>query len=184
MHIHLTKKLSKLLGVQLETVEEDHSDHPSLDVWYANVFEVEYDPYLTHRENSSSLLMVNTESLMSFSMFIPEELSVEQFRSELPEHMISVFKGYGFNSRQLDYIERMARELNFFKASNRSMLGYLRSFAFDHADRIRDESYVENSPKVLVSKFDVNRIRRSGMVKQSPIDSAKCIVNTAMRRAI
>lgn len=184
MQIYLTKKLSDLLGVQPEPVEDVQSEGPSLDVWYANVFEVEYDPYLSHRGNSSSLLMVHADSLMSFSMSIPEELSVEHFRSELPDYMIGVFVSYGFNSRQLAYVERMARELTFSKASNSSMLGYLRALAFDHADRIRDESYGHKSQDTLASMFDINRVRRSGLVKQSPVDSVKSIVNQAMRRAI
>ena len=184
MQIHLTKKLSNLLGIQPEPIEPEHAECSSMGVWYANIFEVEYDPYLTHRENNLCLLMVNTESLMSCSMSISEELSIEHFLMELPSFMNSFFESYGFDSLQLSYLERISREIIFAKATDRSMIGFMRAFAYDHASRIRDESSTELPLDSCVSSWDINRVSRAELAKQSPVDSAKIIVSQAMRRAI
>ena len=184
MQIHLTKKLCKLLGVQPELVEKKHTECSTLGVWYANIFEVEYDPYLSHRENSLYLLLVNTESLVSFSMSIPEELTVEHFFMELPPIMIGIFDSYGFNSRQLAYIDQLSREIVFTKAIDGSMLGYLRAFAYDHADQIREESNLESLLNSSMLNWDINRISRPDLAKQNPIACAKRLVNQALRRAI
>jgi hypothetical protein len=64
------------------------------------------------------------------------------------------------------------------------MLGFLRSFAYDHADRMRNDAYVEADPNSGMPCWDINRISRSGLVEQNPVESAKTIVNRVMRRAI
>lgn len=182
MQIHCTKRLSNLLGLTPETNSAQCFESYPLGIWYANIFDVNFDPYLSHRENSQYLLMLNTESLLSLSISIPDELSCDQFVTEIPTHMNEFFTTCGFTKNEIAYLKNTQKEYYFTKATNKSMLGFLRSLADDHAKAIRDHARIDSLLDRTATIVAINKQKRDRLVAGNAISSAKQIINTTLRR--
>jgi len=186
LEVHCTKKLRNLLGLNIDSYPVVESEVTTLGSWYANIFNVEYDPYLYDKANESYLLMINTDSLLSFCIHIPEELSIAIFIAELPEYIKSCFIENNFTQRQMDYLLPGFREVGISKAVDRSMLGYLRSFAYDYEDQI-----IRNTPYDMDDLEEFNTIRsklkcpndmpRRGLQKPTAKRTARYLASTALR---
>ena len=178
MQIHCTKRLSTLLGIRPESNSGHGLETYPLGIWYANIFDVKYDP---NRDSDAYLLMLNTDSLLSLSISIPDELTTDQFVMELPAQMDQFFKTCGFSSSEITYLELTQKEVYFTKASNRSMLGYLRSLARIHSKQIRDKYRLDPARYRIIDTLDINQQRREGLIASNPINSAKQIIKTTLR---
>ncbi len=178
MQIHCTKRLSDLLGIAPETNSGHCLETYPLGIWYANIFDVKYD---RDREADSYLLMLNTDSLLSMSLSIPEELSTDEFIAELPIQLDQFFKDCDFTSSELTYLKNTQQEVHFTKAGNRSMLGYLRSFAKTHSKKIRQQYRSDTVLRDNQAIVDINRLRRDGLIAANPINTAKQIIKTTLR---
>lgn len=178
MQIHCTKRLSKLLGISPETNSRQCQETYPLGIWYANIFDVKY---ALDRAADSYLLMLNTDSLLSLSLSIPEELSTDEFIAELPTQLDAFFKACDFTSNELAYLKNTQQEVHFAKASNKSMLGYLRSFANSHSKKIREQYRSDTTFRDNQAMVDINRLRRDGLIAANPISSAKQIIKTTLR---
>jgi len=88
----------------------------------------------------------------------------------------------------MDLLLPCFQEVSISKATDRSMLGYLRSFAYDYEDHI-----VRNTPYVLddLEKTKIDQIKwkgpndmpRRGLLKPTPKRTARYLASTAVRRA-
>ena len=188
LEIHCTKKLRELLGVDSsghQIVEEEPS---TLGCWYANIFKVEYDPYLYRQADESYLLMINRESLLSFYVHIPEELSLDVFVSEIPEWVESCLVENGFTHRQMKVLMPEFQQVAISKATDRSMIGYLRSFAFDYESLIlrKTEYETEEFKRTRIDRFLLkgpNEMSRKGLLKPTAKRTARFMASSAVRRA-
>jgi len=91
LEVNCTAKLRKLLRVDISLYSMVEAEATTLGVLYANISDVEYDPYSFGKAKESFLLMINRDSLLSFYVHIPEELPLEISNSELPGYAQSFF---------------------------------------------------------------------------------------------
>jgi len=188
LELHCTKKLRELLGVDLSGYEAVEAEASTLGVWYANIFKVEYDPYLYSLKDESYLLMVNQDSLLSFYIHIPEELSLGVFVSELPGWVEACLIENGFTPRQMKLLLPEFQQVTISKAADRSMIGYLRSFAFDYETQILrnaeyDFSELKKTRIGRILSMGPNDMPRNGLLKPTPKRTARFLASSAVRRA-
>ena len=188
LEVLCTKKLCELLGVESSGHQIVEQEPSTLGRWYANIFKVEYDPYLFSQADESYLLMINRDSLLSFYVHIPEELSLDVFVSELPEWIEACLVENGFTHRQMKVLLPEFQQVAISKAADRSMIGYLRSFAFDYESLILRKAQYE-AKKYKSTRIDrfllrgPNEMSRKGLLKPTAKRTARFIASSAVRRA-
>lgn len=181
LQINCTKKLIQMLGVPQGGTSSNSEESQNLGVWYANIFTVEFDPYLSNEYTHQYLLLVNDQSLLSFYVRIPDEFSGEQFLEELPQCFEKCFQDNKFTTKQIRYLQQSYREIHLAVAKNRSMLGYLRSYAMDYASEIRG-IYHDRFAGDENWSLNLNELSRPNLIKSTPATTAEYIVSQAMQR--
>ncbi len=177
--INCTKKLVSLLDISNTLDRQIESKERSIWIWYGNTFQVEYDPYLWNKETETYLLLVNSQSLLSFSVRIPDELTYDLFLEELPQYFKQCLLDARFTKKQTDFFMQSFKQVSFSKNKCQSMTGYLRSLAFDYQDIIRSNSPYENGDSFRCNRGNanqVNNITRKELLKGTPAKTAKYLI--------
>ncbi len=174
LHIFCTKKLADSIGLTLTTPGDSKAIGEVHSSWHANLFEVVFDPYLSDEYPHTYLLLVNNESLLSFYVRVPDTLDTAMLLQELPEHFSQYFLKNGFNRAQINALSSAYREVQFSRATDRSLLGYLRSYAMDYSNEIRRKEYGLNDYSEY-TEFDLNTLSKRRLNNQTPLQVAKTI---------
>jgi len=119
---------------------------------------------------------------------MPEELSQEMFIAEIPIYINKCLVDNGFSRRQIDFLMKSYKNVGVSKATNRSMLGYLRSLAFDYESQILRATPYDHDGEVGSARTEVeikgpNDIKRQGLIKPTAKRAARALASEALRHA-